>query len=210
MKYLFSLLALTLLLSGCRNGGTCERVSRNPYKPAAEAPNDDVAAIDVTLTVSDVTGCVGTFIKIEAQTNGQFVEFVCLNDGLAVFPRSMLNPAKAAKSTVVTTTQAGDYPMLAYTALNNEPSEPVKFTVHVKSVGPAPQPLPGPLPNPQPQPNPNPQPKPVDPVPPLPGPQPLPVLPTGKYALAEFTRSTDRKNRQRSARSVRLLVRTMP
>ena len=93
---------------------------------------------------------VGSFIPITAQTKGEVVRFVALDPGLNVFPSNLLSDKK---TTVVVATQNGRYRILAYTSINNIPTEPAFTTVIVGDVNPTP-PNPGPGPNPTP-PNPN-------------------------------------------------------
>jgi hypothetical protein len=89
---------------------------------------------------------VGSFIPITAQTKGEVVRFVALDPGLNVFPSNLLSDKK---TTVVVATQNGRYRILAYTSINNVPTEPAFTTVVVGDVNPTP-PNPGPGPNPTP------------------------------------------------------------
>ena len=95
-----------------------------------------------------VTGKTGTFIKITAVTNGTHVRWKAISDNLAVFPGEMLVDSR---STVVTSSAAGDYELLAYTALNDIPSDPATTIVRITGP-PAPVPPPGPQPGPLPPP----------------------------------------------------------
>jgi hypothetical protein len=85
---------------------------------------------------------VGAFIPITAQTKGEIVRFVTLDPGLNVFPSNLLSDKK---TTVVVATQNGKYRILAYTSINNIPTEPAFTTVIVGDVNPTP-------PNPEPKP----------------------------------------------------------
>jgi hypothetical protein len=102
------------------------------------------------LLPDQVKAQVGTFVPITAQTKGEVVKFVALDPGLSVFPANLLSDKK---TTVVVATQNGRYRILAYTSINNIPTEPAFTTVIVGDVNPIP-PNPGPGPNPTP-PNPN-------------------------------------------------------
>lgn len=102
------------------------------------------------LLPDQVKAQIGTFVPITAQTKGEVVKFVALDPGLSVFPANLLSDKK---TTVVVATQNGRYRILAYTSINNIPTEPAFTTVIVGDVNPTP-PNPGPGPNPTP-PNPN-------------------------------------------------------
>ena len=97
---------------------------------------------------------VGVFVPITAVTAGETVRFVALDPGLSVFPSNLLSDKK---STVVVAIKEGRYRILAYTSINNQPSNPAFTTLVVGDVGPLP---------------PNPNPNPPGPMPPNPGPKP--------------------------------------
>ncbi len=136
---------------------------------AAPKPRKAVAP-ELALPLS-VRGDVGSFIKVSAVTNGAEVRWFPASSGLNVFPGELL---RDTRSTVVTATNAGQYRLIAYTALGDMPSDPAETLVVVGNA-PAPAPTPGPSPNPQPGPNPN-------PVPPPPV-----TIPDGKYKLGATT-----------------------
>jgi UDP:flavonoid glycosyltransferase YjiC (YdhE family) len=105
-----------------------------------------------------VEGDVGNFIQVKAKTNGSEVRWFAADKGLNVFPAGSL---RDSKTTVVTSMTPGEYRLVAYTALGNEPSDPV--TTRIVVTGHAPQPPPQPTP----QPVPPPQPPPPPPQPPV-------------------------------------------
>ena len=90
---------------------------------------------------------VGAFVPITAQTRGEVVKFVALDPGLSVFPANLLSDKK---TTVVVATKSGSYRILAYTSINNVPTDPAFTTVVIGDVGPEPGPGPGPGPGPDP------------------------------------------------------------
>lgn len=98
-----------------------------------------------------IKGEPSVFIPITAVTKGEIVQFVPLDSGLSVFPSNLLTDKK---TTVVVASKAGRYRVLAYTSIDNKPSNPAITTL---IVGNAPEP--GPIP---------PGPGPVPPVPPTP------------------------------------------
>ena len=69
---------------------------------------------------------VGAFVPITAQTKGDVVKFVALDPGLSVFPANLLSDKK---TTVVVATKNGSYRILAYTSINNIPTDPAFTTV---------------------------------------------------------------------------------
>jgi len=86
---------------------------------------------------------VGAFVPITAQTRGEVVKFVALDPGLSVFPANLLSDKK---TTVVVATKNGSYRILAYTSINNIPTDPA-FTTVIIGDGPAPDPDPNPGPD---------------------------------------------------------------
>jgi hypothetical protein len=105
-----------------------------------------------------IEGDIDTFIKVVANTNGTHVRWVPLDKGLAVFPGEML---RDSTTTVVMSGTPGQYRLLAYTALNDVPTDPVMTLVVIHGPQPPPIPVPIPVPVPQPQPVPVPPPQPV-------------------------------------------------
>lgn len=105
---------------------------------------------------------VGVFVPITAVTPGEVVKFVALDPGLSVFPSNLLSDKK---STVVVAVKEGRYRILAYTSINNQPSNPAFTTLVVGDVGPLPPtpPNPGPGPMPPTPPTPPNPPQPDDP-----------------------------------------------
>lgn len=97
----------------------------------------------------EVKGIVGDFIEVPAKAEG-LVRWVPMDQGLRVFPTRLLIDTRTA---VVTSQVPGKYRLLAYSAKDNIPSDPVICLVVVeKEASPTP-----PRPNP-PQPNPTPNP----------------------------------------------------
>lgn len=112
---------------------------------------------DITLPET-IKGEPSVFIPITAVTKGEIVQFVPLDSGLSVFPSNLLTDKK---TTVVVASKAGRYRVLAYTSIDNKPSNPAITTLIVgNSPDPGPVP-PGPVP-------PGPGPMPPNPVPPTP------------------------------------------
>jgi len=66
-----------------------------------------------------------TFVAITAETKGENVVFVCLDPRLSVFPSNLLVDKK---TTVVVASQEGKYRVLAYTAIDNKPTQPAFTT----------------------------------------------------------------------------------
>jgi len=98
---------------------------------------------------------VSAFVPVTATTKGETVVFVSLDPGLNVFPSNLLVDKK---TTVVVASKEGRYRLLAYTCLNNVPSQPAFTTIIVGNPAPNPNP---PVPVP---PNPDPNPPVVDPL----------------------------------------------
>lgn len=111
-----------------------------------------IAQADSIKLPSEIKGEVGAFVAVRAETEGKTVRFVPLTPGLSVFPADLLADKK---TTVVVAARPGRYSLLAYTAINGEPSEPCITVVIVGSpepVPPPPPPGPGPGPGPGPAP----------------------------------------------------------
>lgn len=114
-----------------------------------------------------ITGIPGQFIPVRpTKTDGKVVQYYPIDDGLSVFPASLLADTTA---TVVTSVSPGRYRLLAYTAVGDKPSVPVVVTIIIGG-GPVP-PTPPVPPGPQPTP---------------PGPQPLPKIDDAVYGLGTF------------------------
>lgn len=146
---------------------TEKKVADAPPPPAPPQPQPAPPPVEEAVFLelpAQVDGEAGSFIKIQAKTNGTHVRWVPMDKNLAVFPGEML---KDSTATVVMSTVAGQYRLIAYTALNDMPSDPVITMVVVH--GPQPPPVPPP------QPQPTPQPVPVPPPQPVPPPAPNPV-----------------------------------
>jgi len=112
-----------------------------------------------------VTGDLGYFIIIKAETSGTVVKWVSLDHGLKLFPTDQL---KDTHSAVVISLQEGAYRLLAYTSDAAGPSDPAIVKI---VIGPPPGP----------------------PVPPGPGPGPAPVPADELFNLlqAAYTADTD-------------------
>ena len=113
-------------------------------------------------TPETISGHVGGFIVLRAETDGPSVVFYPIDAGLNVFPQELLVDKKA---TVVTASHPGRYRILCYTGNQDGPSLPSITTVIVSS------PQPGPTP-----PEPSPPPTPPEPSPVPPNPEPTPKL----------------------------------
>lgn len=94
----------------------------------------------------EVSGEVGAFLKISADSDGKVIRWFALDKGLNLFPTDLLKDTKTA---VVSSSTPGRYRLLAYTASGDEPSEPAVCTVVIGGALPPPTP-PGPSPNPAP------------------------------------------------------------
>lgn len=97
---------------------------------------------------AEIRGEPNQFITIVAETSGEMVRFVSVDPGLSLFPADLL----ANKKATVVTGPAGRYRIIAYTALNNKPSDPSTVTVIIGNT-PNPGPVNPPAPVP-PKPNP--------------------------------------------------------
>jgi hypothetical protein len=96
---------------------------------------------------AEIKGEPGAFVAVRADTEGKTVRWVPLTPGLHVFPADLLRDSKA---TVVSSIRPGKYQLLAYTAKDDEPSDPAITTIVIGTPpdpGPNP-PGPGPGPNP--------------------------------------------------------------
>ncbi len=70
----------------------------------------------------------GQFLVITPETKGTEVKYVPLQDGLTFLDQGLL---KDKKTLVLTASKNGTYKLLAYTAIENKPSEPVFTTIVV-------------------------------------------------------------------------------
>ncbi len=152
-----SLFLLTALLAGTSSGvappstvGAAEQAP--PVRKAVGKPSLKVPA--------EVSGEVGDFITIVADTEGKKVIFYPLDKGLSVFPAALLTNPKAS---VVSARTPGRYRVLAITAVGDELSDPALCTVVIGGVPPGPGP--GPVPPPTPPDPPPPTPPPTPPTP---------------------------------------------
>ena len=88
---------------------------------------------------AEVRGEVAEFVTVIATTEGKVVRYVALDQGLQVFPSSLLANQRA---TVVTSAKPGRYRLLAYTSVADIPTEPVITTVIIgSSTPPVPPPI---------------------------------------------------------------------
>jgi hypothetical protein len=88
---------------------------------------------------AEVRGEVAEFVTVIATTEGKVVRYVALDQGLQVFPSSLLANQRA---TVVTSARPGRYRLLAYTSVADVPTEPVITTVIIgSSTPPVPPPI---------------------------------------------------------------------
>lgn len=118
-----------------------------------------------------IAGVPGQFIPVRPiKTDGKIVQYYPIDDGLSVFPASLLSDTTA---TVVTSVRPGKYRLLAYTALADKPSTPVVVTIVIGDGGPTPPPTPVP-------------PTPVPPTPVPPTPVPVPKIDDATYGLGTF------------------------
>jgi hypothetical protein len=146
--------------------------SESAPAPAAAAATPQVSADAPTLDLPEtVDGPVGGFITVAAETNGTVVRWHAIDPGLNLFPVELLRDSRAA---VVTSSRAGRYRLLAYTALGDVPSDPETVTVIVGDAPPVP---PGPQP---------PGPTPPGPVPPEPQPDAAPFPADGLHVLIVY------------------------
>ncbi len=97
-------------------------------------------ALGQLVVPAEVRGEVAEFISVIASTDGKVVRYVALDQGLQVFPSSLLANQRA---TVVTSARPGRYRLLAYTSVADIPTEPVITTVIIGgSTPPVPPPPP--------------------------------------------------------------------
>lgn len=159
MRYLwvFVLLVLPGQVGAPRAEPRAEPMVQMTEPKAAEPVKAPVAkATDSVLTVpAEVKGDVAAFIRIDATTSGKLVRWLAIDRGLNVFPSELL---RDSKSTVVTATSAGNYRLLAWTSVNDVPSD---VAICLVKVGTGPDPGPGPVP-PDPGPTPGPSPIPAE------------------------------------------------
>ena len=83
-------------------------------------------ALGQLVVPAEVRGEVAEFISVIASTDGKVVRYIALDQGLQVFPSSLLANQRA---TVVTSARPGRYRLLAYTSVADIPTEPVITTV---------------------------------------------------------------------------------
>lgn len=107
-----------------------------------------ILAQQITLP-PEVKGKPGSFITIPSTTDGSIVQWVVLDSGLELFPAELLASTRTA---VVIAQAEGTYRLLAYTAKNDNPSQPTICRIIVKQSEPEPQPNP-PTPEPEPEAN---------------------------------------------------------
>ena len=88
---------------------------------------------------AEVRGEVAEFVTVIATTEGKVVRYVALDQGLQVFPSSLLANQRA---TVVTSARPGRYRLLAYTSVADVPTEPVITTVIIGGASPPSPPSP--------------------------------------------------------------------
>jgi hypothetical protein len=88
-----------------------------------------------------VIGEVGSFIKVSATTNGGEVRWFSASPGLNVFPAELL---RDSRGTVVVAQAAGEYKLVAYTALGSVPSDPAVVMITIGTPTPPTPPVPGP------------------------------------------------------------------
>jgi len=77
---------------------------------------------------AEIKGTVGSFITIKGQTEGTAIRFVPLSQGIQLFPSNLLTDPKA---TVAIANKPGRYRILAYSAINNSPTDPAITSVVV-------------------------------------------------------------------------------
>ena len=96
-------------------------------------------ALGQLVVPAEVRGEVAEFVTVIASTEGKVVRYVALDQGLQVFPSSLLANQRA---TVVTSAKPGKYRLLAYTSVADIPTEPVITTVIIGgSTPPVPPPI---------------------------------------------------------------------
>ena len=87
---------------------------------------------------SEVAAKSGTFIVVQAETNGKTIRWLPLDAGLTMIPGELLRDTKAA----VCMAPKGRYRLLAYTALADESSPPAITTITVDGATEPPPPKP--------------------------------------------------------------------
>ena len=95
-------------------------------------------ALGQLVVPAEVRGEVAEFVSVIASTEGKVVRYVALDQGLQVFPSSLLANQRA---TVVTSAKPGRYRLLAYTSVADVPTEPVITTVIIGGSTPPPVPI---------------------------------------------------------------------
>lgn len=123
-----------------------------------------------------VTGEVGDFVVVKAETTDTVVKWYVIDKGLKLFPQELQNDTKKA---VVIALTPGRYRLLAVSAKDGIPSDYAECEVNIGGVQP---PTPGPAPTPIP-----PQPVPV-PTPPVPthGPRTVTIIREGQDQNPQF------------------------
>lgn len=102
----------------------------------------------------EVRGSPGSFIKVPATTTGATVRWHAVDANLNLFPVELLRDTKTA---VVIGMVPGRYKLLAWTAVNGEPTHAAECVVVIGDPPPVP-PVPPPVPPPEPDPAPSPRP----------------------------------------------------
>jgi hypothetical protein len=92
---------------------------------------------DISLPAS-VQVATGDYVILKAVTKGETVVYVPLSEGLRVLDPALLKDAKS----FVATGKPGSYRLLAYSAIDNRPTQPAYTTI---VIGEAPKPEPGAL-----------------------------------------------------------------
>lgn len=92
---------------------------------------------DITLPPT-VQVATGDYAVVKAVTKGDTVVYVPLSDGLKVLDPALLKDPK----TFVATGKPGSYRLLAYSAVDNKPTQPAYTTI---TIGESPKPEPGAL-----------------------------------------------------------------
>lgn len=103
---------------------------------------------------NEIKGSVGEPVVIKSETNGRVVKWFTLDKNVKIFPSELLKDSKIAVAIAIA---PGKYRVVAYTALNDTPSE-VALANLIIAGNPGPDPDPDPEPNP-----PDPPPNPPDP-----------------------------------------------
>lgn len=131
------LVFLTLALAA--QGAAPKVVSTGPSKIA------DVPKIELP---KEISAEVGDPVALKATTTGKIIKWLVLDsekNGIVVFPAELKDPY----TTVIICKKPGNWRVMAYTALGDEPSDPAICTIKVAgSVPVPPDPGPGPIPGP--------------------------------------------------------------